>query len=117
MRLRSKNSLDLSKYMSLDCLPISRGKSLALKTINEIMDDSSEEDDREKEVAFLEKKFKKFLKMKNSGKLFSKRKFSSPKGDRKEFKKKDGKDSQTLKEMCAMNATVIDIARRSVPTI
>ena len=34
--------------------------------------------------------------MKNSGKSFSKGNFSSPKGDRKEFKKKDGKDSQSL---------------------
>ena len=58
------------------------------------MDDSSEEDDEEKEVAFLAKNFHKFLKIKNSGKSFSKEKFSSPKGDRKEFKKKDGKDSQ-----------------------
>ena len=71
-------------------------KSLALETINERMDDSSEEDDMEKEVAFLAKKFCKFLKMKNSGKSFSKGNFSSPKGDRKEFKKKDGKDSQSL---------------------
>ena len=71
-------------------------KSLALKTINERMDDSSEEDDVEKKVAFLAKNFWKFLKMKNSGKSFSKGKFSSPKGDRKEFKKKDGKDSQSL---------------------
>ena len=64
-------------------------KSLALKTITERMDDSSEEDDVEKEVAFLAKNFRKFLKMKNSGKPFSKGKFSSSKGDRKEFKKKD----------------------------
>ena len=71
-------------------------KSLALKTINERMDDSSEEDDVEKKVAFLAKNFWKFLKMKNSGKSFSKGKFSSSKGDRKEFKKKDGKDSQSL---------------------
>ena len=70
-------------------------KSLALKTINERMDDSSKEDDVEKKVAFLAKNFLKFLKMKNSGKSFSKGKFSSPKGDKKEFKKKDGKDSQT----------------------
>ena len=67
-------------------------KSLALKTINERMDDSFEEDDVEKEVAFLAKKFRKFLKMKNSGKSFNKGKFSSPKGDRMEFKN-DGKDS------------------------
>ena len=32
-------------------------KSLTLKTITERMDDSSEEDDEEKEVAFLAKKF------------------------------------------------------------
>ena len=57
------------------------------------MGDSFEEDDVEKEVAFLAKNFRKFLKMKNSGKPFSKGKFSSPKGERKEFKKKDRKDS------------------------
>ena len=34
--------------------------------------------------------------MKNSGTLFSKGKFSSSKGDRKEFKKKYGKESQSL---------------------
>ena len=70
-------------------------KSLALKTINERMDDSSEEDDVKKKVAFLAKNFRKFLKMKNSGKSFSKGKFSSPKGDRKEFKNKNGRDSQS----------------------
>ena len=70
-------------------------KSLALKTNTEGMDDSSEEDDVEKEVAFLAKNFRKFLKMKNSGEPFSKGNFSSSKGDRKEFKKKDGKDFQS----------------------
>ena len=58
-------------------------KSLALKTINERMDDSSSKDDVEKEVAFLAKNFRKFLKMKNSGKSFSKGNFSSSKIDRK----------------------------------
>ena len=61
------------------------------------MDNSFEEDDVEKEVAFLAKNFQKFLKMNNSGKPFNKRKFSSPKGDRKEFRKKDGKESQSIK--------------------
>ena len=70
-------------------------KSLALKTINERMGDSSKEDDVEKEVAFLAKNFWKFLKMKNSGKSFGKGKFSSSKIDNKEFKKKDGKDSSS----------------------
>ena len=45
-------------------------KSLALKTINERTNDSSEEDDVEKEVAFLAKNFWKFLKMMNGGKSF-----------------------------------------------
>ena len=70
-------------------------KSLALKTITERMDDSSEEDEVEKDVAFLAKNFQKYLKMKNSGKPFNKGKFSSSKGDKKEFKKKDVKDSQS----------------------
>ena len=70
-------------------------KSLTLKTITERMDDSSEEDDIEKEVAFFAKNFRKFLKMKNSGMPFIKGKFSSSKGDRKEFKKKDGKEFQS----------------------
>ena len=70
-------------------------KSLALKTITERMDNSTEEDDMEKDVAFLAKNFRKFLKMKNSGKIFSKGKFSSSKGDGKEFKMKDGKEFQS----------------------
>ena len=70
-------------------------ESLALKTIIKRMDDSSKEDGVEKDVAFLAKNFRKFLKMKNSGKPFNKEKFLSSKGDRKEFKKKDGKDSQS----------------------
>ena len=39
-------------------------KSLALKTVNEKANDSSDEDDVEKEVAYLAKNFRKFLKMK-----------------------------------------------------
>ena len=71
------------------------------------MDDSFEEDDVEKEVAILAKNFRKFLKMKNSGKPFSKGKFSSSKGDRKEFKKKDGKDKMfatTLSDFDSSNS-------------
>ena len=61
-------------------------KSLALKTITERMNDSSKEDEAEKDVVFLAKNFWKFQKMKNSGKPFRGGKFSSSKGDRKEFK-------------------------------
>ena len=62
-------------------------KSLALKTINERTNESSDEDDVEKEVAYFAKNFCKFLKMKNNGKSFSKGKFSSFKNDTKYFKK------------------------------
>ena len=68
-------------------------KSLALKTINERMGDSSDEDDVEKEMAFLVKNFWKFLKIKNNGKSFGKGRFSSSKNDKREYKKKDGKES------------------------
>ena len=59
------------------------------------MDNSFEEDDVEKEVSFLAKNFWKLLKMQNSWKPFNKRKFSSYKGDMKEFRKKDGKEPQS----------------------
>ena len=70
-------------------------KSLTLKTINERMGDSSNEEDVEKEVAFLAKNFKKFLKMKNNGKSFGKWRFSSSKNNKREYKKKDGKESSS----------------------
>nr|XP_023880737.1 uncharacterized protein LOC111993111 [Quercus suber] len=68
-------------------------KSLALKTINERIIDSSNKDDIEKEAAYLANNFCKFLKMKNNGKSFSKGKFSSFRNDKKDFKKKDGRES------------------------
>ena len=68
-------------------------KLLALKTINEKTGDSSEEDDVEKDVAYLAKNFRKILKMKNNGKPFGKGKLSSSKNDKKDFEKKDVKDS------------------------
>ena len=63
--------------------------------INERINDSSDEDGVEKEVAFLAKNFQKFLKMKNNGKSFGKRKFFFSKNDKRDFKKKDGKDSSS----------------------
>ena len=68
-------------------------KSLALKTINERTGDFLDEDDVEKEVAYLANNFRKFLKMKNNGKSFGKGKFSSSKNDKRDFKKKDVKES------------------------
>ena len=67
-------------------------RSLALKTINARTNDSSDEDDVEKEVAYVAKNFRKFIKMKNNGKSFGKGKFSSSKNDKRDFKKKDAKD-------------------------
>ena len=52
--------------------------------------DSSDEDEVEKEVAYHVKNFRKFLKFMKDGKSFEKRKFSNFK---KNFKKKDSKDS------------------------
>ena len=72
---------------------------------------------KEKDVAFLAKNFWKCLKMKNSGKQFSGRKFSSSKGDRKDFRRKTERIPNLLKVLCVMNAMVMDIPRRSVPTI
>ena len=72
-----------------------KSKSLALKTINERIEaqDSLEEDDVEKEVAFLAKNFHKFLRFKRDRKSFEKGKFSNFKKDKKDFKRKDSKDS------------------------
>ena len=68
-----------------------KSKSFALKTINERIEakDSSDEDEVEKEVAYLAKNFRKFLKFKRDGKSFEKGKFSNFK---KDFKKNDSKD-------------------------
>ena len=70
-------------------------KSLALKTINERVDahDSSGEDVVEKDVAYLAKNFRKFLKFKNSGKFGNKGKFMNSKKEKKNFKKREGKES------------------------
>ena len=77
-------------------LPLQRkSKSFALKTINERVEayDASDEDGVEKEVAYLAKNFQKFLKFKNSGKFAEKRKFPSFGNDKKDFRKREGKES------------------------
>ena len=72
-----------------------KSKTLALKAIDERVEaqDSSDEDEVEKEVMYLAKNFRKFLKLKRDGKSFEKEKFSNFKKDKKDFKKKDSKDS------------------------
>ena len=74
-----------------------KSKSLALKTINERVEahDLLDEDVIEKDIAYLAKNFCKFLKFKNSGKFDDKRKFTTSGKERKDFKKRDGKESQS----------------------
>ena len=72
-----------------------KSKSLTFKTINEKLEvhDSSKEDVVDKDVAYLVKNFRKFLKFKNNSKFGDKRKFQSSGREKREFKKKDGKES------------------------
>ena len=74
-----------------------KSKSLALKTINERIEahDSSDEDVVKKDVAYLAKNFRKFLKFKNSGKFGDKGKFMSSGKEKKDFKRREGKESQS----------------------
>ena len=70
-------------------------KSLAFKIINKRVKahDSSDEDVVEKDVAYFAKNFCKFLKFKNSGKFCDKGKFTSSEKEKKDFTKRDGKES------------------------
>ena len=72
-----------------------KSKSLALKTINEKVEDhdSSGEDVVDKDVAYLVKNFQKFLKFKNNDKFGDKGKFQISGREKREFKKKDEKES------------------------
>ena len=79
-------------------LPTQRkSKSLALKNINERVEahDSLDKDVVEKDVAYLVKNFRKFLKFKNNRKFGDKGKFLSSGKEKKDFKKRDGKESQS----------------------
>ena len=79
------------------------------------MDNSFEKDDVEKEVSLLAKNFRKFLKMKNSGKPFNKGKFSSYKGDRKEFRKKDEKKPQSTQGITCFECNGHGHVKRECP--
>ena len=72
-----------------------KSKSLTLKTINEKVEahDLLDEDEVEKDVAYLVKNFRKFLKFEKNGKFVEKGKFPSFRKEKKEFKRKDGKES------------------------
>ena len=74
-----------------------KSKSLAFKAINDRVEahDSSDEDVVDKDVAYLVNNFRKFLKFKKNGKFAEKGKFPSFGKEKKEFKRRDGKDSQS----------------------
>ena len=61
--------------------------------------DSSDDDAIKKDVAYLAKNFRKFLKFKNSGKFGDKGKFQSSAREKREFKRKDGKESQSIQDV------------------
>ena len=95
-----------------------RAKSLALKTINERLEvhDSSDEDVVNKDVAYLVKNFRKFLKFKNNGKFGDKGKFQSSGREKREFKKKDGKESQSTQGVTSFECRM-DTLRKNVRII
>ena len=66
-----------------------KSKSLALKIVNERVDvhNSSDDDTVEKDIAYIAKNFRKFLRFKNSGKFGDKEKFQSSGREKREFKK------------------------------
>ena len=78
-----------------------KSKSLALKMINERIEapDSLDEDVVKKDVAYLAKNFRKFLKFKNNGKFGDKGKFMSSGKEKKDFKRREGKESQSTQRV------------------
>ena len=74
-----------------------KSKSLALKMTNERVEayNSLDEDVFDKDVAYLVKNFQKLLKFKKNGKFVEKGKFLNLGKEKKDFKRKDGKDSQS----------------------
>ena len=74
-----------------------KSKSLTFKMTNERVEayNSLDEDVFDKDVAYLVKNFRKFLKFKKNGKFVEKGKFPNLGKEKKDFKRKDGKDSQS----------------------
>ena len=74
---------------------------MLFRSVNERVDihNFSDDDAVEKDVAYLAKNFRKFLKFKNSGKFGDKGKFQSSRREKTEFKRKDGKESQSTQDV------------------
>ena len=95
-----------------------KSKSFALKTINERVEvqDSSDEDEVEKDAVYLAKNFCKILKFKKDGKYFEKGKFPNFKKDKKDFKKKDSKDSTPSQVVTCYECKGHGHVKRECPT-
>ena len=93
-----------------------KSKSLALKTINERIEahDSSDENVVDKDVAYLVKNFRKFLKFKKNGKFVEKGKFPSFRKEKRISKGKMEMSLNPLKESLVLNAMDMAISRRNV---
>ena len=75
---------------------------------------SSDEDVVEKDVAYLAKNFHKFLNFKNSEKFGDKGKFMSSGKKKKDFKKREGTESQSTQGVTCLNVMDKAISKRNV---
>ena len=78
--------------------------------------DSSDEDEVEKDVTYLAKNFRKSLKFKRDRKSFEKGKFSKFKKDKKVFKKKDSRDSSPSKMVTCFECKGHGHVKKECPT-
>ena len=77
---------------------------------------SSDEDEVEKDVAYLAKNFPKFLKFKRDGKSVKKGKFSKFKKDKKDLKKKDSRDSLSSEMVTCFECKGYGHMKKECPT-
>ena len=93
-----------------------KSKSIALNTINERVEahNSLDEDVIDKDVAYLVKNFRKFLKFKKNGKFVEKGKFPSFRKEKRISKGKMERSLNPLKESLVLNAMDMAISRRNV---
>ena len=94
-----------------------KSKSPTPKTINERVEahDSSDEDVVNKDVAYLVKKFRKFLKFKKNGSLLRRKNSQVLERTKRILGGEMERTLNRLKESLASNATNTDISRKSVP--
>ena len=78
--------------------------------------DFSDEDEAERDVAYLAKNFRKFLKFKRDEKSFEKGKFSNFKKGKKDFKKKDSRDSSSSKMVTCFKCKGHGHVKKECPT-